>query len=502
MFKFPFRPKLLKGYIMKPWYLTDDSDNETDSTDDEVDTGDDSDDGDADDSDDEGDLNDGLPESSTTFSETFESEAETVAVAALVEEIASEESESTVFTDEYLSDEEEYGDFLGVYDVSADTGVMTLASPTAIEDEYVDSAVVMHYDEETDTWENVENVEIVDGYVYAEFTSLSPVAVYTKRKKVTVSHYEGTKKNMYFVCANGLPVTIEASETDGYFKVTDVYGNDAEYPITYAVIGGYYNGKKNLAKGSIKMLSGQVASLVAGSVNFDADSVSDEDVSIIMDGGKVSSTTSASIGRVRTTKCEVTMNNDANVYALACGSQSYFDVSDVNTKDADINSDAYLLEGIINVNGGTCDLVYGGGSSGYGYVQKATINFNNGTSGYVLGPSNGNIDELIINVADGNIGILQSVNRGTMKSASFDVSGGTVDKFFLGGDSTDSTVTGTVDSVVAEISGGSHNLYPGTTAGSTITSSDNIIKSVKISDGTVAYMDGFDEEFASVIETI
>lgn len=60
-------------------------------------------------------------------------------------------------------------------------------------------------------------------------------------------------------------------------------------------------------------------------------------------------------------------------------------------------------------------------------------------------------------ISDGNIAEFQSVNRGTVENANVKVDGGNIDKFYVGGETEDSTVTGTINNVETNLIGGNIN---------------------------------------------
>lgn len=464
-----YRPKLFQGWTMRAWYLKNKNASEL------------------------------PPESSSVFNEEYATETESNAVEVLLTGIS--DGSQTVFTEEVLPVVEgvEYSEFLGVYDVTADTGVRTLASPTKITDKYVDGAIVMHYNSETDTWEKVEDVEIVDGYVWATFESLSPVAVYVYRRKM----YTKEAHNRSFLVANGLPVTITSSETEGKVVVTDVLGNSIECDSNISIVGGTLDENSVLEETNVVLESGTVKDIIGGSVNYKGEQACVEHVIVTINGGTVTNIVDAGIHKVRVYESDITIN-DGTVKYVSSGIMSSDSVQgDCNNGVANLESPAYVLDACIVVNGGNVGFVYSGGNSGFGYIKESSCIINNGTFEYVLGPSNGIVEKLNITITDGTFNIVQSVNRGLVKEVLFDISGGTIDKFFLGGDATDTTVNGKVETVNAMITGGVMNLYPGTNAGVSITPTDNIIKNVKVNNGVeVTYMENFQTDFASIIEVV
>lgn len=111
--------------------------------------------------------------------------------------------------------------------------------------------------------------------------------------------------------------------------------------------------------------------------------------------------------------------------------------------------------------------VFGGGE-GYSATVETTVNIKGGENINFVGAggSNGYTGKATVNVEGGHIGLVQSVNRGTMDSAEFNVSGGTIDKLYIGGEKEDSTVTGTITGATVNVTAGKvEHLYPGTSGG-------------------------------------
>lgn len=117
-----------------------------------------------------------------------------------------------------------------------------------------------------------------------------------------------------------------------------------------------------------------------------------------------------------------------------------------------------INDGIVKTN------LYCGGCGADSNVEtKAELIINDGTFNYVTtAGSNGNTNAASIKVNGGNIQILQATNRGTVGDVEYDITGGTIEKAYLGGE-TASDVSGTLNSIKCNISGGTiTNLYFGT----------------------------------------
>lgn len=69
------------------------------------------------------------------------------------------------------------------------------------------------------------------------------------------------------------------------------------------------------------------------------------------------------------------------------------------------------------------------------------------------GGSNGYTGNCTVKINGGSIYLYQSVNRGTIESAHVELSSGSIDKFYVGGETEDSTVTGVIDTVNTNLIG-------------------------------------------------
>lgn len=124
---------------------------------------------------------------------------------------------------------------------------------------------------------------------------------------------------------------------------------------------------------------------------------------------------------------------------------------------------------VVVVNGtgtGSYPIVYGGGE-GISYVGTTDVKVQGGNWDYVIaGGSNGYTGVSNLTITGGVIGIVQSVNRGSMDEANISISGGTITNAYVGGDASDAGVTGTIAAANMEITGGTvTNAYVGTNGG-------------------------------------
>ena len=148
----------------------------------------------------------------------------------------------------------------------------------------------------------------------------------------------------------------------------------------------------------------------------------------------------------------------------------------------------------MTINGGIVQsCVYGGGIGADSNVEtNVELNINDGAFYYVtIGGSNGNTNTGTLNMNGGNIQILQATNRGTVGDVEYNITGGIIEKAYLGGE-TASDVSGTINSINCNISGGTiTNLYFGTD-GSTAQDSTHeyVERKINVSKISGSYVDG------------
>ena len=116
--------------------------------------------------------------------------------------------------------------------------------------------------------------------------------------------------------------------------------------------------------------------------------------------------------------------------------------------------------------------VFGGGQ-GYSYTGTVNLTISDGdmSNSYVTaGGSNGYTGTANVKLTGGKIGVYQSVNRGTLDNATVRVTGSTIGKFYVGGETEDKSVTGVINKINSHlVSGTIESLDVGTSNGSTIT---------------------------------
>lgn len=196
-----------------------------------------------------------------------------------------------------------------------------------------------------------------------------------------------------------------------------------------------------------------------------------ENTKITMNGGTVKNVFGGGLHESNVGTADVTINGGKITVSVTGGGANIFANSDAcadSTRPAE-NSLTRVNTSNVTINNGTVNLLYGGGE-GYSYTGTANTKINGGTFDYVTaGGSNGYTGNANIKVTSGTIGVMQSVNRGAIEAADMRLTGGTVNKLYVGGED-DVNVKGTIAKVNLDITGGTEvaNLYVGTSGGRAI----------------------------------
>lgn len=262
--------------------------------------------------------------------------------------------------------------------------------------------------------------------------------------------------------ANGTPITVTAGETDSTVTVTWNSGKNTQTLNSNGYIfGGGKNGT-NYETSSITMESGKIAFIYGGGMSTDENSIAQVKTSnVVINGGSITESLYGGgliFSTVNTTN--VTVNN-GTVKSVIAGGAGYAkingEVYSGGTAEDSVNSKTRVNVANLTINGGTVTVSAWGGGQGYSYTGTANVIINSGNlkNAYLTaGGSNGHTDSAYLTINGGDIGIYQSVNRGTVNNSVTTVSGGTVDKFYVGGEKDDPSVTGTVKNVSVNLISG------------------------------------------------
>ncbi len=287
---------------------------------------------------------------------------------------------------------------------------------------------------------------------------------------------ETYNNNQGAIYAHGTPIIV--SEENGKTIVSWENGSQI-VPNSVTIFGGGNGG--NFASSSIAMNGGTVQNLVGGGIGFTEENSSFvSNTKIIINGGNV---TNAIIGggyfyaTVDTSNIEV---NGGNIFSMQGGAIATGKISgknySVGTKDDAINSKCRVNTANTVINDGTIQTLLFGGGQGYSYTGTANLTINGGdmSKAYVTaGGSNGYTGNCTVKINGGSIYLYQSVNRGTVESAHVKLNDGSIDKFYVGGETEDSTVTGVIDTVNTNLIGGNIGSLNAGTSNSSVISIDN-----------------------------
>ena len=139
---------------------------------------------------------------------------------------------------------------------------VTLLSPVKVKDKLTTGAVAYRYNDEEQTWDAIDNVEVVDGYVYGTLEDSGVVAAFTIRK----DSYLDTSKSMWpadvYVC-NGVKNRIYKDEEDKIIAET-AYGTKTELTEDTYVVGGSYDGS-SVESTDLTVIGVKLAKVIGGS---------------------------------------------------------------------------------------------------------------------------------------------------------------------------------------------------------------------------------------------
>lgn len=308
--------------------------------------------------------------------------------------------------------------------------------------------------------------------------------------------YDGAfNNNQGAFFANGAPIVI--SEVDGNTTIT-WNGGSQIVPNTVSVFGGGNGGNYNSSK--ITMKSGTVQNLVAGGLGYSADKSSTvTTANVIINGGTISNAVAGGgYFNAKVNKSNIQMNG-GTALTVQGGGMASGKIDGVNysvgTKEDSENSPNRTEIANVTISG--CKVTYGvfGGGQGYSYTGTVNLTISDGdmSNSYVTaGGSNGYTGTANVKLTGGKIGVYQTVNRGTLDSATVRVTGSTIGKFYVGGETEDKSVTGVINNIHVHLLGGTIGaLDSGTSNGTQITIDNknyevDATNFVKITDNKIA----------------
>ena len=292
-------------------------------------------------------------------------------------------------------------------------------------------------------------------------------------EKVTIAE---TKGDQEVVFANGTPITI-TERTDGEDGALIKWeGGSLTVGPNAHVFGGGHDHENTYKTTSITMEGGKVRNLIGGGLH--KSQVETASVTLI-DGEVVSVQGGGASSLFHNCGCD----NGATWYAG-------------DPKDSPCRVD---VTEVAIAGGKVSSLVFGGGE-GISFTETASVVVLDGdlSSAWVTaGGSNGYTGSGMVAVAGGKVNVVQSVNRGSMDEAALVVMGGEVNKLYVGGETGDTSVTGTIAQSVAAVTGGTvTELHPGTTGGVEITPETQGVEiGIAVAPNTVGNSDSLADAF-------
>lgn len=427
-------------------------------------------------------LPSGYPISGSTFSTSFKSDAAAAAVTKMEDEILSENCVAL----EVIPENTFVSNYVGVYDVEGVAGELTLLCPEKVSSENV---VALHYDEEKDTWENIEDIQIIDGYVWGTLESFSPIAVFEYKNDIVI--VEGPIDGIHKSCecvvvANGNAIKVYG-EDDKVFVVGPT-GVPVEITKKANIVGGTIDGtpieSTNVSVVGVKnrnlverVYGGSVFADTEENPNTTVDTVNvkivDSDLNLV----------TGSAGAVRVNTSNVTIQ-DSVVDNVATAQSMLTGIRDTSVSgiDPDFSCNVWVKNSNLFVSNSKIVLLFTAGNAGNQYTNNAYCKAENSQIEYFTagGGSNGKTDFDISELVNCQIKVFQTVNRGKVGSVKSNIDKCDIEKLYIGGEAEDKTVTGTTGVVRLDISSGTYNFVAGTNGGELITTSD-IVDVIKVS---------------------
>ncbi len=261
----------------------------------------------------------------------------------------------------------------------------------------------------------------------------------------------------------GVPkqVTIKGSPSD----ITAVFANGTDIEVTYddesdsnIVSWTDAEGAKNTIQSvptNAEVFAGCHGSSEA--VGSDADPVE-----IVINGAHLNTVYGGGLHESTVNNVKITVKGDSDLKWVCGGGANCLVHCDQGAcaekgwKDNGADSATLVKKAEVNIEAGTvANDVYGGGE-GYSKTDSTTVNIKGGTlSSVCAGGSNGATGNSEVNIENGTIKWVYSVNRGTMGSSAVTVTGGEIENLYVGSAGSNyPSITGTVNAASVDIKGG------------------------------------------------
>ena len=272
------------------------------------------------------------------------------------------------------------------------------------------------------------------------------------------------------IFANGNAITIsKGSDPTQTTNSKITYGNNITFIDNFdlskfTIFGGSKNAPVDST--SITMNDGMVAYIYGGgygtSESTKADVTGTANISIA--GGKLSTIYGGGLLYSTVANSNISMTGGTTTFIMGGGACSVKGMPSPGTIDNPYTTISGTAS--INVSGGTAIYVMGGGQ-GYSQVNNAeiTISGNANITELIAGGSNGSTKPTAsININGGTIGMVFSVNRGSLENPTIIVTDGNINNLYVGASQNSDDTTGVVTGTATlKVTGGAiANMYLGT----------------------------------------
>lgn len=419
------------------------------------------------------------PRTPVTFSVKFRNDDEKSAVETMEDNLNTEES---IITSDMLEENTVIGNYLGTFEVNGIPEQRDLLSPVPVSDNDI-GVLAFHYDQDEDAWQKIEDASIENGFVYGTLESFSPIAVFTVRRDTYLIDNCELFNAKTFV-ANGIPVTVY--KEDDKTVVKDSRGKVTEIDENTLILGGTIDGTE-VKSTEITAIGVKLLSIKGGSHSTEG-IVKTESITVNLVRANI---TKGVTGPGFNNRCDKVIYNfkDSALNWFGIG-ESWWTVGKKDSNkpnDLGLQANCWVKDAQITLDNCKVDLAYACGNSGYLYTDNSVMEVINSDINYLIAAgSNGLSKDVTIKATDSKIGYTQTTNRGSIISSKYIIKNCELKRLFVAGDSTDKTVTGTVDNIYYDVSGGSAVVYAGVNGGKYIDKevASQIIKSLKISRST------------------
>ena len=326
---------------------------------------------------------------------------------------------------------------------------VTLLSPVKVKKADVTGAVAFRYNDSEESWDAIENVEVVDGYVYGTLEESGVVATFTLRKDSYLDKSGSMFANDVYVC-NGISNRIYKDEEEKIIAETS-YGTKTELTEDTIIVGGSYDGS-SVESTEVIIEGVKIGKIIAGS-HYDLDDEHKNFTKSIRLWAK-DVETSYTITGAGTWNCA----DDIDIYLENCSSlqweETHKDYGGVGCQHTNRSGKAanktmadsekgllanqWVKHSKTVLKNCKIDVVYAGGYNGYCYTKDAELYVDGGDYMYFCnGQSNGTIDNSYTEVKNAHIQYLNNNNRGHYGDGKIVIENCVIDEGYCFADPTD-----------------------------------------------------------------